>query len=155
MADKPTNKPKHDLTTMEGVQAYVEELYSDVGQMLFQNHGLMCTGVFFSKVDQHGHKLDKIIPMGTPLPGPDIKSLRPVIRKGVNETHADGVIVVHAIGRRIVFQMENKDLGDHIWYATPDDNFMLGKLFGPTPLHKFDKDDGFKRLSVIHERYLS
>lgn len=155
MADTDDKGKQLDLTTMEGVQEAVENIYRELGEMIFQTHGVVPSGYFFGRVNDKGKPLAVPQLRGTPLPGQNLKAIRSVARKAVNHTHAEGCIIVHTVGRRVVFQLEDKKLGDWIWYATPCEKFVLGKLIGPTQLNKFDKDDGFKRLSVIHERYLS
>jgi hypothetical protein len=140
-----------DVSTLEGVTAFVEHIAEETGRTLFQTKGLMPTCTLFALKDPEGRNLATATPLLVPPLTQDWKEMRRTLRLGYLRFDARGVLRVHSEGRRVLFQVEHSEFGDLVWYATPDDHGMLGKLIGPTSLEKLE----FPKLNVLPRTYMS
>ena len=140
-----------DLSTMDGIQMFVEHVKSEIGQVLFYTKGVPPVCTLFVNKDEAGHEISKPMPMVFQPQSPKWKDMRRSLRNGYLRFDAHGALRVHNQGRRILFQLEHAEFGDHIWYSTADENHMLGKLFGPTTLARLETP----ALKVLPGKYMS
>ena len=151
---KADDEPVFDVSTLEGIEKFVEHIAEETRRALFHTHGIMPVCTLFALKSPEGHQLEHAMPLMIP-PSPkmvqDWKEYRKLARNSYLRFNARGVLRIHFEGRRILFQVEHAEFGDLVWYATPDDSYMLGKLRGPVPLAKLE----FPKLKVLPSRYMS
>jgi len=140
-----------DVSTLEGITTFVEHIAEQTRQTVFHTKGLMPMCTLFALKDPAGHELETARPVMIPPTTQNWKDVRRTLRKGYLRFNARGVLRIHNEGRRILFQVEHAEFGDLVWHATPDDSYMLGKLFGPTPLEKLESP----KLNILPRTYMS
>lgn len=150
--DKPMRDDEldFDVGTMEGITALVEFIAEETEQTMFRTKGLMQSCTLFVLKDVNGRDIDTATPLMLPQEK-GWKEMRSAVRNGYLRYNARGVLRVHSEGRRVLFQVEHVEFGDLVWYATPDEHGMFGKLIGPVALDKLE----FPKLKVIPRLYMS
>lgn len=151
---KAADEQDFDVSTMEGIQKFVEHIAEETRRTLFHTHGIMPICTLFALKSPEGHRLEHAKPFIIQPPQQmvhDWKAMRKFARNSYLRCNARGILRIHPEGRRILFQVEHSEFGDLVWYATPDDSYMLGKLRGPVPLAKLE----FPKLKVIPSVYMS
>jgi hypothetical protein len=143
------DNPFEDLETLDGIQKFVETVKEQVQKVVFDIHGIPFTGAIIAMKDHLGNVLSKPRPefLGFGDPG----KLRKMMRKHCLAMHAEGALLVHNEGRRVMFQLEHRKHGELVWYATIGEDFLFGRLNGPYTLARLE----IKSLVMLPERYMS
>ncbi len=150
-----------DLTMLEGIQAYVENLLiTDVRKAFTMGKGLQPFGVALGTV-ANGTKLPRPQVMAVGAYGMGIRNTKRSLRLLAKNSAATGTILlrVEELERKgmtrgdvvVVVQLEHKEFGDLVWLAPIEDD-KLGEFTGPTKLD--DADYLVTRTKLMPERWM-
>lgn len=141
-----------DLTTIEGLQECVEAIHKLSEETIFHARRLPFASALFAHVNPHTRE-DYDVPTFVAMlhPARNAKELRTNVRKHALPTQSIGAMMLHIAGRRVVFQVEHRELGDLAWHAGITEDFLLSNLKGPFPIDRYD----LKPLTALPERYMS
>lgn len=138
-----------DLESEVGLQKFVEHFKETVGKTVFHLHGVPCIGAILAKQDDRGNKTENVQALMCGFQTFD--ELKRGARKNALKTNALGVLLVRRDGRRVIFQLEHREFGERAWYATVDNDRILGGLRGPVAYDDIEVPP----LRALPERYMS